>query len=68
MTDREALIKAVGMLTRIGVVAGGFISKTQRAEIEKLELHVRPYLVQAMLDNGWTRTPDGGLEKRVTHG
>ena len=63
MTDREAILKAVEMLGNIGVVAGGFISKSQRATIEVLEMHVRPYVLQSMLDNGWVALPGGGYMK-----
>ena len=62
MTDREALLKAVVMLGEIAL-QGGFISKHQRAQIEELEMHVRPYVLQSMLDSGWVALPGGGYMK-----
>ena len=63
MTDREALLKAVMMLGNIGVVAGGFVSKSQRAQIKELEQHILPYQEQELLDNGWVALPGGGYMK-----
>ena len=63
MTDREALLKAVAMLGNSGIVAGGFVSKRQRAEIKVLEMHVLPYVLQSMLNNGWVALPGGGYMK-----
>lgn len=65
MTDREAFLKALGLLENIAHVAGGFVSASQRERITELEEYGRPYRAQALIEAGWTPSPGGGFEKRT---
>jgi hypothetical protein len=58
MSDEDALLEAVGLLTAIANIAGGYASRQQRERIAALETHVRPRVIER----------NGKLFGRVGHG
>lgn len=67
MTDRDALLKAVSLLRGIASVAGGFVSRSQREELARLEEYTKPYVEQALLEAGWTMLPNGSAVLKRTY-
>ena len=53
MTDTDALLEAVALLGSIASVAGGYVSRDQRAAIDRLRAHAQPEGERRMIAAGW---------------